>query len=119
MAHKINFTSKAIKDFRAIVNKEHKSMSSCIRTIKENWTNSEIQKIAKKDGLTIKDFNPAYLVQWLEGTNFCVDGVLGHYVPIEKGSKEKTFVAWETWTPGRVLDYVRRASAKHCKSLGI
>lgn len=118
MAHKINFTSTAIKDFRAIVNKEHKSMSSCIRTIKENWTNSEIQKIAKKDGFGIKDMTPAYFVQWLEGTNFCKDGVLGRIVT-DKETKEKIFVAWETWTPGRVLDYARRASAKHCKSLGI
>lgn len=117
MAHKINFTANNSKEFKALVNKEHKSLSSCVRTIKENW--SILRKIAAKDGLTCKDLNPAYMVQWLDGSNYCREGVLGRMVVTDKETKEKEFRAWETWTPGRALDYLRRASAAHCKSLGI
>lgn len=116
---KINFTSVSIRDFKKFVNTEHKSMSACFKTILANWNHSELQKVAKKDGLNKEDLNPAYLVKWLEGSNYCQNGVLGRMSPVEKGSKEKVFKAWETWTPGRVLDYLRRASNAHCKSLGL
>lgn len=116
---KVNFTSAAVKDFREFVNTEHKSLSNCFRTIRENWSGSELQAVAKRDGLRKEDLNPAYLVKWLDGSNFCQNGELGHFVPVEKGSKEKKFAKWETWTPGRVLDYLRRASRAHCKSLGL
>jgi len=114
---KIQFTSASAKDFKAFINAEHKSLSSCMRTLRENWGKSELQKVARKDGLTFKDVTPAYLVQWLDGSNYCQKGELGHMVPVEKGSKEKKFVKWETWTPGRVLDYLRRASAAHWKAI--
>lgn len=116
---KINFTSAAAKDFKKFVNLEHKNLSNCLRTIRENWTGSELQKIARRDGLRKEDLNPAYMVKWLDGSNYCKDGVLGRMVVIDKETKEKEFRAWETWTPGRVLDYLRRASAAHCKSLNI
>ena len=114
---KINFTSASVKDFKVFVTIEHKSLSACFRTIRENWANSDLQKVARKDGLRKDDLNPAYLVKWLDGTNYCKGGVLGRMVKDENG--EKVFKAWETWTPGRVLDYLRRASAAHCKSLNI
>lgn len=114
---KIQFTSASVKDFKAFINLEHKSLSSCMRTLKENWTRSALQKVAKKDGLNYKDINPAYLVQWLDGSNYCKDGVLGRMVIVDKETKAKEFKARETWTPGRVLDYLRRASASHWKSL--
>lgn len=116
---KINFTSASIKDFKKFVNTEHKSMSACFKTILANWNHSELQKVAKKDGLNKEDLNPAYIIKWLDGSNYCQNGVLGRFAPVEKGSKEKVFKAWETWTPGRVLDYLRRASNAHCKSLGL
>lgn len=114
---KVNFTSESVKNFKKFINTEHKSLSNCLRTIRENWTGSELQKVAKRDGLRKEDLNPAYMVKWLDGSNFCQNGELGHLVPVEKGSKEKKFVKWETWTPGRALDYLRRASANHWKSL--
>jgi len=116
---KFNFTSASVKDFKKFVNLEHKSMSACFKTIRANWNRSELQKVAKKDGLRLEDLNPAYIVKWLDGGNYCQNGVLGRMAPIEKGSKEKAFKAWETWTPGRVLDYLRRASNAHCESLGM
>lgn len=115
MAH-IKFTSASVKDFKKFINQEHKSLSSCLRTLKENWAKSELQKVARKDGLGFKDLNPAYMVQWLEGSNYCQQGVLGRMVKnAETGEKE--FRAWDTWTPGRVLDYLRRASAAHWKAI--
>lgn len=120
---KINFTSKSVKDFKKFVNLEHKSLSSCLRTIKENWTNSEMQKVARKDGLKFKDLNPSYLVEWLNGSNYCQKGVLGRMVTIEKGDKAKgiapmrEFRAWETWTPGRVVDYFRRANNAYYRAI--
>ena len=119
MKAKINFTTKSAKDFKSVANKEHKNLGSCLRTVRDLWGGSDLQKIARKDGLCKNDLNPAYMVQWLEGTNYCQNGELGRLVPNEKGSKEKHFEKWETWTPGRVVDYLRRASAMHCKSLGL
>ncbi len=112
---KIQFTAKAIKDAKAIINKEHKSFSSCLRTVKENWT--VFSKIARKDGFTAKDLNPAYFVKWLDGSNYCQNGVLGRMVTTDKENKIREFVAWETWTPGRVMDFARRASAAHFRAL--
>jgi hypothetical protein len=120
---KIQFTSASVKDFKAFINLEHKSLSSCMRTLKENWSRSALQKVARKDGLNFKDINPAYLVEWLDGSNYCQNKVLGRMVVVEKGDKAKgiapvkEFRAWDTWTPGRVLDYLRRASAAHWKAL--
>lgn len=114
---KINFTSKSVKDFKKFVNLEHKSLSSCLRTIKENWTNSEMQKVARKDGLKFKDLNPSYLVEWLNGSNYCQNGVLGRMVTIDKETKEREFRAWETWTPGRVVDYFRRANNAYYRAI--
>ena len=34
-----------------------------------------------------------------------------------EGSDEKEFRAWESWTPARALDYLRRASACHFREL--
>ena len=115
MTHKLNFTASAVKDFKSLCNLEHKSLSSCFKTITLNW--SKFAKIADKDGLRKGDLNPAYMIQWLDGTNYCKDGILGRITTSDTG--EKVFKAYETWTPGRVLDYVRRASALHCKSLGM
>lgn len=112
---KIQFTSKSVKDFKKFINQEHKSLSACMRTLKDNWGSSDLQKVARKDGLNFKDITPAYLVQWLDGSNYCQNGALGRMVKTDDGTKE--FRAWETWTPGRVLDYLRRASAAHWKSL--
>lgn len=117
--NKINFTSASVKDFRAFVNAEHKNLSNCLRTIRDNWTNSELQKVARKDGLRKEDLNPAYMVQWLDGGNYCQGGKLGRFVVVDKETKTKEFKVWESWTPGRALDYLRRASAAHCKSLGL
>ena len=116
---KINFTTASEKDFKSIANKEHKSISSCLRTIRDLWGASDLQKIAKKDGLNKSDLNIDYMKKWLEGSNYCKDGMLGRMVVVDKETKVKEFRAWETWTPGRVIDYLRRASASHCKSLGL
>lgn len=113
---KIQFTSASVKDFKAFINLEHKSLSSCLRTLKENWGKSDLQRVARKDGLRFADLTPAYMVQWLEGSNYCKEGKLGRMVKnAETGEKE--FKEWETWTPGRVLDYVRRASAAHFRAI--
>ena len=116
---KTYFTSASIKDFKVFVNLEHKSLSSCFRTILKYWNNSDLQKVARKDGLNREDLTPAYLIKWLEGTNYCQNGVLGRMVIVDKETKAKEFREWTTWTPGRVLDYLRRASKAHCESLGI
>lgn len=114
---KVNFTTATAKDFKALANKEHKSISSCFRTIRDLWTGTELQKIARKDGLNKSDLNLDYLKTWLEGTNYCKNGELGRMVTIDKETKTKEFRKWESWTPGRVIDYLRRASKAHWDSL--
>ena len=88
---KINFTTKVAKEFKAIANKEHKSISSCLRTIRDLWMSNDLQKIAKKDGLNKSDLNIDYMKKWLEGTNYCKDGILGRMVVVDKESKAKEF----------------------------
>ena len=118
MSHKIQLTAKATADFRKALNAEYKGFNACIKFLIANWTNKELQKMAKADGLNKTDLSAEYSVKHLNGTNWVQNGVMGHFVT-DKETKEKVFVAWATWTPGRVFDYVRRASAAHWKSLGI
>ena len=108
------FSAKALKDFRTLVNKEHKSLSSCLRTIGDNW--AMIEALAEADGLRLEDVTPKYIVEHLHNDNYNRAGVLGRMVKVE-GSDEKDFRAWETWTPARALDYLRRASACHFREL--
>lgn len=114
MKQTIYFSAKGLKEFRALVNKEHKSLSSCLRTIRDNW--EAVEQLAEADGLRLEDVNPKYIVEHLHNDNYNRDGVLGRLVKNEAGEKE--FRAWETWTPARALDYLRRASNCHCKELG-
>ena len=114
MKQTINFSAKKLKEFRAIINREHKSLSSCLRTIKDKW--EVVEQLAETDGLRLEDVNPKYIVDHLHNDNYNREGVLGRLVKNEEGEKE--FRAWETWTPARALDYLRRASNCHCKELG-
>lgn len=112
--NKANFSAKALKEFRTLVNREHKSLSSCLRTIRDNW--AMVESLAEADGLGLEDVTPKYIVNHLHNDNYNRAGVLGRLVKVE-GSDEKEFRAWETWTPARALDYLRRASACHFREL--
>lgn len=118
MAHKIQLTAKATSEFRKSLNTEYKGFNACIKFLVANWNNKEIIKLAKADGLNKSDLTAEYIIKHLEGTNWVQNGVMGHVVT-DKETGEKVFKAWPTWTPGRVFDYARRASAAHCKALGL
>ena len=81
--------------------------------------------MAKADGLRKEDICAEYIIKHLEGTNWVQGGVMGHMHTIEKADEAKgtpavrEFRAEKVWTPGKVWDYVRRASNKHCKELGL
>ena len=64
MAHKINFTAKVANDFRKALNAEYRGFNACIKFLVANWNNSELQKIAKKDGLNKSDINAEYMADW-------------------------------------------------------
>ena len=68
------FSAKALKDFRMLVNKEHKSLSSCLRTIRDNW--AMIEALAEADGLGLEDVTPKYIVDNLHNDNYNRAGVL-------------------------------------------
>lgn len=108
---KTNFTAKNAKAFRTIANAEHKGMNAAIRTLKNVWdkdtNDAELTasiNAAKSDGLTIADFSAEFVKTYLEGTKWVVDGVI-------MTNKKGAMVAKTTWTPGAVIDYVRRANA--------
>lgn len=108
MSKKANFTSKAAKSLRTIANKEHKGMNAAIRTLKQVWESNDTDlneaiEAAKNDGLTIDDFSPSYIIEHLTGTKW-VDG------QTILTNKKGQMVAKVTWTPGAVVDYVRRAN---------
>lgn len=119
MAHKIQLTAKNCKDFRTSLNVEYKGFNACIKFLVANWTNKELQKMAKSDGLNKSDISAEYILKHLEGTNWVQNGVMGHMVTVDKENKVREFRAEKVWTPGKVWDYVRRASNAHCKSLGL
>lgn len=107
---KMNFTSKNAKAFRSIANQEHKGMNAAIRTLKTVWdkkTNdqelNDSINAAKNDGLTIESFSAAFVVEHLTGTKWVADGVI-------LTNKKGEMVPKGTWTPGAVIDYVRRAN---------
>lgn len=106
---KTNFTARTAKGLRTIANNEHKGMNAAYRTLKTVWESNNLYDLtdaieaAKNDGLTIEDFTAAFIIENLNGTNFCQDGVIGE-------TKKGVFKARTTWTPGQLVDYVRRAN---------
>ena len=106
----VNFSTKNAKSFRTNANAEGKGMNHAIKAVKAVWDKESKDKelqasidSAKADGLILEDFSADYIKTHLNGTNFCKDGVIG---TTSKGE----FKAKTTWTPGQVIDYVRRAN---------
>ena len=110
----MNGKNEARKEFNALINKEHKSWMSCIRTIVKNW--GVISKEANKDGITKADLNIEFCKKYLEGSNRCQQGVLG-YMRTNKETGEKEFCMRETWTPKQVFDYIVAAGRVQWKQL--
>lgn len=105
---KTNFTAKTAKSLRTVANNEHKGMNAAIRTLKSVWDSNntdltEALNAAKNDGLTIDDFSAEYVIKHLTGTKWVNEGVI-------LTNKKGQMVAKSTWTPGAVVDYVRRAN---------
>ena len=119
MAHKINLTAKNSKNFRTELNTTYKGFNACIKFLLSNWTNKEIIAMAKADGLNKSDISAEYIVKHLEGTNWVQNGIMGHMKTTDKENKVREFVPEKVWTPGKVWDYVRRASNASCKALGL
>lgn len=112
---KANFTAKVAKNFRTIANQEHKGMNQAIRTLKQVWNDratdlTESIEACKNDGLTIDDFSSEYIIKNLAGTKWVSeDGKT--IMTNKKGNMERK----STWTPGAVIDYVRRANAERIR----
>ena len=105
---KTNFTAKNAKAFRTIANAEHKGMNAAIRSLKKVWEkelNASIQA-AKSDGMTIEDFSASFILTHLAGTKWVSED--GKTILT---NKKGAMVQKTTWTPGAVIDYVRRANA--------
>lgn len=107
---KANFTAKTAKNFRTIANEEHKGMNAAIRSLKQVWNDratdlSEVIEACKNDGLTIDDFSADYILTNLAGTKWVEGRVI-------MTNKKGQMVPKATWTPGAVVDYVRRANAE-------
>lgn len=110
MKKQINFSTKSAKALRVSANLEGKGMNHAIKAIKAVWNGQAKAddlmasiKAAKADGLTLDDFSAQFIIENLNGTNFCKDGVIG--VTSKGEFKDK-----KTWTAGQVVDYVRRAN---------
>ena len=118
--HKIALRATATKNFKNFANQQHKSLSACIRTVRDvcmlNTFSCEedevlvkqFRSLLRKDDIKVADITPKWLVDRLNDTKFCKNGVLGHTKKNADGTEE--FVPYDTWTPGRVVDFVRRAS---------
>lgn len=107
---KTNFNAKNAKALRINANNEGKGMNHCVKAVLAAWDkdgkSDELTasiKAAKADGLKKADFSADFIVEHLTGTKW-VDGKTILYN--KKGQME----AKRTWTPGAVVDYVRRAN---------
>lgn len=114
---KTNFTAKIAKNFRTIANNEHKGMNAAIRTLKSVWESNntdltETIEACKNDGLTIDDFSSEYIIKNLTGTKWVSED--GKTILMNKKGQ---MVAKSTWTPGQVVDYVRRANAERIRKV--
>ena len=118
---KIQFTSKSSKGFRTISNNVHKGFNACVRDVLQVWDKKNLnddekavvdalRTACKEDGVNRSDFTAEYIIKHLDGTNYCKDGVLGV-------TKKGEFTPKVSWTPGQVIDYVRRASRAHFLAL--
>lgn len=110
---KTSFTTKSAKAFRSIANLEHKGMNAAIRTLVGVWNkdtnDAELTasiNAAKADGLTIDDFCAAFVLTNLAGTKWVSEDGTAILT-----NKKGAMVPKTTWTPGAVIDYVRRANA--------
>lgn len=107
---KINFSTKNAKAFRTLANEEHKGFNSAVKATLAVWErgtndkelNASIES-AKADGITANDFTAEYIIKYLNGSNYCQNGVIG-------ATKKGVFEAKSRWTAGQVVDYVRRAN---------
>lgn len=112
MAKKINFTAKSAKAFRTQANNEGKGMNHCIKAVLAAWDvkdkGDELTasiKAAKADGIKRTDITAAFVIENLTGTKW-VDG------QTILMNKKGQMVAKTAWTPGAVVDYVRRANSE-------
>lgn len=109
---KATFTAKTAKSLRINSSNEGKGMNHAIKAVKSVWDrdskDAELQAsidAAKADGLTVDDFSAAYILENLAGTKW----VNGTAILM---NKKGAMVPKSTWTPGQVIDYVRRANAE-------
>ena len=112
---KTNFTAKTANNLRKVANNEHKGMNAAIRTLKSVWESNntdlnEAIEACKNDGLTIDDFSAEYIIKNLTGTKWVSEGAI-------LMNKKGQMVAKTTWTPGQVVDYVRRANAERIRKV--
>lgn len=112
MAHKVNFTAKTAKALRTQANNEGKGMNHCIKAVLAAWDAKEKGdeltasiKAAKADGVKRADISAAFIIENLTGTKW-VDG------QTILMNKKGEMTAKTAWTPGAVVDYVRRANTE-------
>lgn len=90
-------------------------MNAAVRTIKSVWESNntdltEAIEACKNDGLTIEDFSAKYILENLTGTKWVSED--GKTI---LKNKKGEMVNKDTWTPGQVVDYVRRANAERIR----
>ena len=107
---KTNFNAKNAKALRINANVEGKGMNHCIKAVLAAWANgtndgelAESIKAAKADGIKRESFSAAFIIENLTGTKW----VNGQTILMNKKGE---MVAKTAWTPGAVVDYVRRAN---------
>lgn len=105
---KMSFTQKNLAELTRRMNMEHKGFNACVKTINLFW--KELSDIGKVDGLRKEHLNSAWIIERLNGGNFCQDGVLGQTV---KGE----FKPRATWTPKIVVAYLQRATAVEWRAI--
>lgn len=98
---KMQFTAKNLNAIRKEFNTEFRGFNHCVEFVRQRW--AALDAIGKVDGLLESHLELSWIVERLNGTNDCKDGVLGRTT---KGE----FKARTTWTPGIVIDYLRKAT---------
>lgn len=107
---KTNFSAKTAKALRNKANNEGKGFNHCTKAVLTAWANgtkdkelAESIKAAKADGINRESFSSDFILEHLAGTKW----VNGKTIMMNKKGE---IVAKTAWTPGAVVDYVRRAN---------
>lgn len=100
---KSTFTAKNLNEIRKAFNAEFRGFNHCKKFVVEHW--DALRELGETNNCLPEHCEASWMQERLNGSKHVQNNVFG------RTKKDGTFVARTMWTPGAVLDYLRRAEA--------